>query len=496
MRFQKCLSLKQLWFLIGSLGVVVTAGCQAHAMSSTPAASLAQSGPGDRNMANIIYVLTDDLSENLLPFMPNVVQMQKDGVSFENNFVTDSLCCPSRSSILTGKLPHNTGVFTNTKPDGGFHVYKNRGNSKETFAVALNEAGVQTAMMGKYMNLYQPKLHDPEPGWSHWVVGGDSYRQYNYGLNVDSKVIGYGSKPKDYLMDVLSDYADAFIRKNVDRPFLIEIAPFTPHGPYIPAPRHENLFQSLAMPKNSNYNSHPSDAASWLARVPPLSEQEVADAEEIFRKRVRSVQAIDEMIGRLKNTLRELKLDRKTYIVFHSDNGFHLGEHGMKVGKQTAFDEDIKVPLVITGPNVSKGVSSHEIVQNIDLCSTFAEIAGTKCPSPDGVSLLPLLTQATQSIGRDMALIEHRNAGYNPNDPDRDSKTNPPSYKALRSKEFLYVSYATGEREYYDMRKDPGQNHNVYKDLAESLKAKLEQKALKAEQCVGSEQCQEALRWE
>lgn len=444
---------------------------------------------------NIIFVLTDDLSQNLLPHMPNVVQMQKDGITLENYFVTDSLCCPSRSTIFTGKLPHNTGVRTNTPPDGGFDVYKQKGNDKETFAVAMKDAGYETAMMGKYMNLYKPAIHPPEPGWTHWAVAGSAYNHYNYVLNIDGVLRKHGSKPEDYITDVMSNDADAFIRRVAGKPFIIEIAPFSPHGPFVPAPRHKDWFADLVMPKEENFNVHPSDAPRWLARIPLQNEQGIKRIEQDFRNRVRSVQAIDEMIGRLKRTLVELGLDQNTYLMFSSDNGFHLGEHGLRSGKQTAFDHDIKVPLVVTGPGIPASSRTMEIAQNTDLCPTFAELAGTQCPKPDGVSLVSLLKTPESKIGRDMALIEHRNAGFNLNDPDRGQRGNPPSYKALRGKDFLYVSYVTGKREYYDLINDKWQLRNIYRSLPEDRKTQLEQKARAAASCVGAEECQHALSW-
>src|SRR5947209_8303039 len=128
-------------------------------VAAAPApAPQAYSGP---KRPNIIFILTDDLSLNLVQYMPHVVKMQQDGVTFANYFVTDSLCCPSRSSIFTGRFPHDTGIFTNRAPDGGFGVFYGRGEEKDTFATTLGATGYRTALMGKYLNEYNP-LHTPE----------------------------------------------------------------------------------------------------------------------------------------------------------------------------------------------------------------------------------------------------------------------------------------------------------------------------------------------
>jgi arylsulfatase A-like enzyme len=136
--------------------------------------------------ANVVFVLTDDLSTNLVPYMPHVRQMQKRGVTFTNYFVTDSLCCPSRASILSGRLPHNTGVYTNNPPDGGFRVFHLRHEERSTFAMALRRGGYSTALFGKYLNGYKPLaklgtgLPYVPPGWSDWAVTGNGYPEFDY----------------------------------------------------------------------------------------------------------------------------------------------------------------------------------------------------------------------------------------------------------------------------------------------------------------------------
>jgi N-acetylglucosamine-6-sulfatase len=154
------------------------------AQGATPAPAAAAATP-----PNIVFVLTDDLAWNLIQYLPQVQQLRADGVTFTNYTVTDSLCCPSRSSILTGKFPHDTGVFTNGGTDGGFAVFKNRGNENSTFATALQSKGYATAFMGKYLNGYLPadtqggaQPYVP-PGWSEWDVAGNGYPEYNYSLN-------------------------------------------------------------------------------------------------------------------------------------------------------------------------------------------------------------------------------------------------------------------------------------------------------------------------
>jgi hypothetical protein len=159
--------------------------------SPPPPAATAQSMPAQApstavRRPNIVFILTDDLAWNLV-HMPHVLTMQKEGVTFANYFVTDSLCCPSRSSIFTGRYPHNTGIFRDTGKDGGYVAFRDRGHEGSTFATALSAAGYRTAMLGKYLNGYLPAMHRPAPGWTWWEVAGHADPEFNYNLNQDGR---------------------------------------------------------------------------------------------------------------------------------------------------------------------------------------------------------------------------------------------------------------------------------------------------------------------
>ena len=222
--------------------------------ASAPKASSGASADG-RGRPNIVFILTDDLAWNLVEYMPHVLQMQKDGVTFTNYFVTNSLCCPSRSSIFTGRYPHNTGIYRNMGDDGGYTAFKNRGYEATTFSVALSAAGYRTAMLGKYLNGYRP-IDPVAPGWTAWAVaGGAGYREFNYRLNENGKFASYGNQPSDYLTDVLAGQAARFIRERAGQPFFIEIATFAPHAPYVPAPRDAEALAGVHAPRTPAFNA-------------------------------------------------------------------------------------------------------------------------------------------------------------------------------------------------------------------------------------------------
>src|SRR5712691_8395470 len=405
--------------------------------------------PAGAKRPNIVFVLTDDLALNLVQYMPNVLKMQRDGVTFANYFVTDSLCCPSRSSIFTGRYPHNTGIYRNVGADGGYLAFLNRGHERTTFAAALTAAGYHTAMLGKYLNGYQPQRNPAAPGWTEWDVAGNGYRGFNYDLNQNGKIVHYANRPEDYMTDVLAAAAVNFIKQQTsDTPFMIEIATFAPHAPYTPAPRDADAFGGLHAPRTAAFNAAPDPAApKWLAARPPVSEIDVAMIDNDFRKRAQSVQAVDAMIGKLQQAVAAIGAADNTYFVFSSDNGYHMGEHRLMPGKMTAYDTDIHVPLIVTGPGVPAGRIVEEIVQNIDLCPTFTELGFAAAPSSiDGRSLAPLLRGEKAEGWRTIALVEHRGPVRNlaaPSLPDlryapRIAEAvrrggNPTTYEAIRS---------------------------------------------------------------
>jgi arylsulfatase A-like enzyme len=465
-----------------------------------------------------VFVLTDDLAENLVPYMPHVLQMQREGVSFSNYFVTDSLCCPSRASILTGRFPHDTHVFDNSPPEGGYSVFRERGEERETFAVALQRQGYETALMGKYLNGYKPNgaiaglgtgatagdgasvavsaQADSQvpPGWSEWDVAGDGYPEYGYHMNSDGRVRAYGYRPRDYLTNVIARKGLAFIdgAARRRRPFMIELATFAPHSPYTPAPRDYGTFPGVRAPRTPAFNAIGSDEPAWLSRFEPLGARQVALIDAKFRKRVQAVQAVDRMIGEIQAELKAKGLARDTYIVFSSDNGLHMGEHRLRPGKLTAFDTDIKVPLVVTGPGVPAARTSRAVAENIDLCPSFEELAGAPIPpSVDGHSLLGLWHGAPAVGWRKVALIEHHGRVLDHSDPDLPARGsgNPPSYEALRTRRSLYVEYVTGEREYYDLRRDPFELDNLASRLRPGKLRRLHEQLVRIERCHGARAC-------
>lgn len=486
--------------LAASAAACTGGGGSGTASGTAPSASGPSAGP-DR--PNIVFVLTDDLSRNLVRYMPHVQELQKDGTTFDDYFVTDSLCCPSRSSILTGDYPHNTGVFTNNGDDGGYAAFNRNGDEKKCYAPALQKAGYRTGFMGKYLNGYQPtadsntgKPYTP-PGWDEWDAAGNGYPEFTYNLNENGKVVHYGHDPQDYLTDVVARKAGSFIDTAAadHKPFMLELATFAPHAPSTPAPRDAHSFPGLKAPRTAAYNTPPTPTPTWQSGIKPLSPKDQQSIDQKFAKRVRSVQAVDDMIASVRAKLTAKGLANNTYIVFSSDNGFHMGEHRLRPGKQTAYDTDIRVPLVVAGPKVPAGRTVSQLAENIDLSPTFQDLAGIGAPSTaDGRSLAPLLRGQPVSDWRQAVLVEHHHPGSKNGDPDAapDSSGNPPTYEAIRTADALWVEYADGEREFYDTAADPDELRNGAASLSGPQRDALHATLTALKHCAGAESCARA----
>jgi arylsulfatase A-like enzyme len=299
-----------------------------------------------------------------------------------------------------------------------------------------------------------------------------------------------------------------FIRQQPpDTPFMIEIATFAPHFPYTPAPRDVDAFAGLNAPRTPAFNAAPDAAApKWLAGRAPLSEMDVAMIDNAFRRRAQSVLAVDAMIGQLQEAVAAIGAADNTYFVFSSDNGYHMGEYRLTPGKMTAYDTDIHVPLIVTGPGVPAGRTVDEIVQNIDLCPTFTELGFAAAPANvDGRSFAPLMRGENVEGWRTVALLEHRGPITNLADPDLPDLRyaprikeavrragNPTTYEAIRSATELYVEYADGEKEYHDLVADADELRNTYASLPDDRKAALHAALDAVQTCHGAASCRDS----
>src|SRR5215212_1296764 len=434
-----------------------------------------QASPG---RPNIVLILTDDMRQDDLGYMPKTQKLIVDeGMEFANAFVTTPTCCPSRASILRGQYAHNHQVLTNHLPLGGFDKFMELGDEESTVATWLADIGYHTSFFGKYLNDYdgmEDATHVP-PGWDEWYARAvPGY--YNYGISENGRMVFYGSREEDYLTDVLTAKATDSIRNlaGSSEPLFMYLAPTAPHSPYENAPRHEDLFTQVQAPKPPSFNEEdvgdkpknflvdrsPDDEEDYSesdeadvsddesseeqGKRPRLSSDEEADLGERYRKRLRMLQAVDDMVEGVLNALAETGRLENTYIFFTSDNGFLLGEHRL-LGKGAPYEEAIRVPLAVRGPSISAGSTTDEIALNIDLAPTFADLAGASLPTfIDGRSLRPLFA-SNPATWRTEFLEEFF------------SKSKRKRYKAIRTASGLkYVEYEKkGRKELYNLIDDP-----------------------------------------
>jgi N-acetylglucosamine-6-sulfatase len=483
---------------------------------------------------NVVLILTDDLTvqdlgSGNLEHMPNVKsELVEKGTSFDSYFATNPLCCPSRASILRGQYTHNHQILHNEPPLGGFEKFRFLGHENSTMATWVKEQGYRTALFGKYLNGYNETYISP--GWDEWYAVTGNYLSND--LNENGHVVRYDSD-RYHLDDVLSEKATDYIKRTAgadppfytaDRPFLMWIGTKAPHQPATPAPRAENAYPDVSLPRPPNFDEEDvSDKPGWISDNPPLSAEQKKYMDELHRKRLQSMLAVDDMIGNLIKALHDSGDLDNTYIFFTSDNGFHLGQHRLGAGKWAPYEEDIRVPLIVRGPGVPEGGTLQHMVLNNDLAPTFADLAGAKTPPfVDGRSLVPLLGKNPPPIEdwRQRFVVESvaERSGVAqppfinesevaplltgdplPNNWRRTSAASAqsseewgrPWMKALRTEDYLYVEYKTGEHELYDLRKDPYELHNEYAKAPPDLKQRLESQLDALRKCSG-EECRDA----
>ena len=399
-------------------------------------------------------------------------------------------------------------------------------------------------MIGNYLNGYPNTAPDDTyvpPGWTEWYSAmekgeknkqqgyGNPYTQYGYTLNQNGKLVKYGNNPEDYGTDVYTGFATDFIKRSArdNKPFFLYLAPYNIHSPYTPADRYKPLFQGVEAPTPPNFNE--TDGEGGFSTKPKFMQDQLKDRldrEQIqcvnksYRKRLRSLQSVDDTVNKLVDTLKASGQLDNTYIILTSDNGYKQGIHRVSLGKQSAYEEDIRLNLVVRGPGIPQGKKLQEIVGNIDFFPTFADIAGVQPPRfVDGRSFLPLLKGTTPEPQkwRSAFLIEHTPDKKNPNvleeedlddldndllqlaqeeqsqlaDEDRSecpqklkkNKLHIPTYQAIRTRDYTYVEYETGAKELYDIKKDPYQLNNKATTADPALLRRLANRLNKLRTC-------------
>ena len=492
--------------------------CAAVAGTGAPAARLPVAGsvkgadpmPSQRSAAgppNIVLVLMDDFSMDLVQTMRSAATMRARGAAYSHAFVADSLCCVSRASLFTGQYPHQTGVRTNTSGQrgvllGGWSAFEAFGNPERSFNVALQAAGYTTGFVGKYLNEYEytpgNAVPPAPPGWSQFnAVFGSAYDGWDFtstSLHDGRLRVRHHPAPPEsasgperdraYAGRAIDRYAMKFLRRHRadDAPYFLEVSAYAPHNRTQPKAYYPGDPVFPSMYRDRPHDGRPGNcgpvacasltvrdlpgfgddrrdnrprkangrpARAWNTRVDPFR---TAEHVNDLRNRAMMVQSIDRTVRKI---LR--KVDDNTYVVLTSDNGFHLGQNGLGRSKGTAYDTDVHVPLYVVGPGVVPGVR-HEVTSNIDLAPTFEELAGlAPAPYRSGQSLVATFADPGL-VRRSYVFFEHTAQSLTRSDPDAaltgDELDRIPSYVAVRSRTGLLVRY--------DLADDPNRTQYGY----------------------------------
>lgn len=436
------------------------------------------------------------------------------GVTFTNAYVASALCCPSRASILSGRYPHNHHVTNNTIEGNCSSKAWQKTQEPYTFPFLLHSIGYQTFFAGKYLNQYGAEdaggiSHVP-PGWSYWFGLEKNSKYYNYTLSDNGRAKTFGQNYSvDYLTDVLANISLDFFNHKVNyEPFFMMISTPAPHSPWTAAPQYEKAFQNVSAPRSGSFNVHGKDK-HWLVRQAktPMSNASIQYLDNAYRKRWQTLLSVDDLVEKIMKELKNRGELENTYMFFTSDNGYHTGQFSMPIDKRQLYEFDIKVPLLVRGPNINGKRISQALVQNVDLGPTILDIAGYDLNKTqmDGMSFFPILKNANVTWRTDI-LVEYQGEGSTRPDPScpalgvgvsqcfpdcvcEDAYNN--TYACVRTiskgQDLQYCEFDDAEVfvEVYNLTADPHQMTNIAKSIEQEILEKMNHRLMMLQSCSG-----------
>ena len=412
---------------------------------------------------NIIFILTDDQRYDEIgavgnfPWLvtPNLDKLLREGINFENAFVTTSLCGPSRASFLTGTYANRHGVVVNE--------YVDYDKKLPTFATLLQEVGYQTAYFGKW---HQAMHNRPRPGFNKWMVFWGQGKYFNDALLTETGENFYIPEGK-YLTDQLNELAVEFIDKasKEDNPFMLYLSHKALHEPFTPPARHKNLYKDMEIPTQDDLNDDISTKPKYIQKMAKINRERGGGIAPIHWKipdKMRTVTAVDEGVGMIFEKLKKENLLENTIVIFAGDNGYFVSEHGGLHDKRKAYEEAIRIPLLMWNPYQEQPSKVDSLVLNIDLAPYICDLAGIKAPAHmQGESWQSILDG--KSKGRKGFLYEYyKENEYRPTGGFGGT----PTILAYRTKDWKYVTYPEEgfKSELYNLNDDPKELYNLIND--------------------------------
>ena len=429
---------------------------------------------------NIVLVLTDDADKQSVEELPKIKSLIGDqGMTFDRFYATQAVCCPSRASLLLGRYSHNHNVWTNAAANGGgFSGFRGRGHERKTIARELRSHGYTSGLFGKYLNEYGPasgsERHVP-PYWNRWFATFNA-DYHNFSVNDEGRIRSFGHQRRAYATTVFGNRARRWIERVGDKkPFFAFVSMTAPHAPYVDPPNHRGEYASDVPPSESKLSFNEDDVSDkprYVRERPRLSAADKRGIRSRYRHRMRMLLAVDDFVGKLVADLEASGELANTYIFVSSDNGWMQGEHRRRQEKGDAYEESVRLPLLVRGPGIATGSTSDDLVSMADLFATFSELSGGS-EQRDGRSIAGLL-HGTATGWRDRLLIEW---------PPRVSTI--PGYRGIVTDQYKYVRYATGEEELYDLVADPFETQSLHDSADPALLADLRAKLSALASCSG-----------
>jgi N-acetylglucosamine-6-sulfatase len=438
---------------------------------AAPAATLlpaAESHAAPLDAPNIVLIVTDDQRIDAMQTMPFVQRfLGGEGETFTGVLPT-SLCCPSRTSLLTGQYSHTTGVYRNTEPDGGWPTFHASGLENETLPVALQNDGYRTALFGKYLNGFSlaPENYVP-PGWNDFMairkdnpknpeLASGSY--YDYQLTGTEPTESYGSSSSDYSTDVIANKAVNFVTQSVNGgPFFLMMTPFAPHSPYTPARQDIGTYKPTPYDNAAVNEADMSDKPSFYQNRKRVSESKLYSIQEKTGEALRDV---DRAVARVVEATGAERSN--TLFIYMSDNGLMWGEHRLR-SKNLPYRWSTEVPFIMRWDGHVAAGSTGDLAANVDVAPTVLAAAGI----PDALSTsgVSLLSNDRTGIG----LEAMANKGVRP------------AYCGIRTTDWLFVQYSRHRAsELYNYNNDPLELSNLAKRPSEASTVTAFRKQAKA----------------